>query len=83
MDRVVLQGADHLEAGVVADVREARVPVAAEVVLQDATVGGAIEHRAPLLELPDAVRRLLRVRLVRRHQMSLQSVQMPIEQRRT
>ena len=61
MDAVILQGPDHLQAGAVADVRQARVPVSAEVALQDAAVGGAIEHRAPGLELADAVGRLLRM----------------------
>ena len=60
---VVLQRADHLEAGAVADVGEARVAVAAEVALEDAAVGGAVEHRAPGLELAHAVGRLLGVQL--------------------
>jgi hypothetical protein len=63
VDAVLLQRADHLEAGAVADVREARVAVAAEVALQDAAVLRAVEQRAPLLELEDAVGRLLRVEL--------------------
>ena len=58
VDAVVLQRADHLEAGAVADVREARIAVAAEVALQDAAVRRAIEHRAPRLELAHAVGRL-------------------------
>jgi hypothetical protein len=44
VDAVVLQRADHLEAGAVADVGEARVAVAAEVALQDAAVGRAVEE---------------------------------------
>ena len=60
---MVLERADHLEAGAVADVREARVAVAAEVALGDEAVLGAIEERAPLLELEHALRRLLRVEL--------------------
>jgi hypothetical protein len=63
VDAVLLERADHLEARAVADVREARVLVAAEVALQDAPVGGAIEERAPLLELLHPVRRFHGVQL--------------------
>ena len=63
MDAVILQRADHLEAGAVADVRQARVLVAAEVALQDAAVSGAIEDRAPRLELTHPIRRLPGVQL--------------------
>jgi len=59
----VLERADHLEPGAIADVREALPGVAAERALQDAPVRRAVEQRAPLLELADAVRRLLRVDL--------------------
>ena len=55
---VVLQRADHLEARAVADVREPRIAVAAEVALQDAAVRRAIEHRAPRFELADTRRAL-------------------------
>ena len=51
MDAVILQRADHLEAGAIADVREPRIAVAAEVALEDAAVGRAVEQRAPRLEL--------------------------------
>ena len=63
MDAVILERADHLEAGAVADVREPRIAVAAEVALQDAAVRRAVEHRAPRLELADAVGRFLGVQL--------------------
>ncbi len=63
MDAVILERADHLEAGAIADVREPRILVAAEVALQDAAVGRAIEERAPGLELADAIRRLPGVQL--------------------
>ena len=63
MDPVILERPDHLEAGAIADVGQPRILVAAEVALQDAAVGRAIEERAPRLELADAVRRLLRVQL--------------------
>ena len=63
MDAVVLQRADHLQAGAIADVGQARVAVAAEVALQDAAVLGAIEDGAPGLELAHAIGRLLGVQL--------------------
>ena len=59
----VLQRADHLQAGAVADVRQARVGVAAERALQDAAVAGAVEDGAPALELAHALGRLLGVEL--------------------
>ena len=49
--RPLLQGADHLQAGAVADVGQPGVAVAAEVALADEPVGGAVEKRAPLLQL--------------------------------
>ncbi len=60
---VILERADHLEARAIADVREARVAMAAEVALQDAAVLRAIEDRAPGFELADAVGGFLRVKL--------------------
>ena len=54
----ILQRANHLEAGAVADVAEALERVAAESALQNVAVFGAIEKRAPLLEFAHAVRRL-------------------------
>ena len=57
MDPVILERADHLEAGAIADVGEARVLVAAEIALEDAAVRRAIEERAPRLELADAIGR--------------------------
>ena len=63
MDAVILQRADHLEAGAVADVGEARIAVAAEVALEDPAVRRPIEHRAPRFELADAVGRFLGVQL--------------------
>ena len=62
-DDLLLQGADHLQAGPVADVGKPRVLVAAEVPLADLAAGGAVEHRAPGLELVDPVRGLLGVQL--------------------
>ena len=63
MNAVILQRANHLEAGAIADVREARIAVAAEVALEDPAVGRAIEHRAPGFELAHAIGRFLRVEL--------------------
>ena len=63
VDAVILQRADHLEAGAVADVGQPRVAVAAEVPLEDAAVLRPIEHRAPRFELAHAVGRFLRVQL--------------------
>ena len=62
-DDLLLQGADQLQAGAVADVRQPRVLVAAEVALADLAVRGAVEQRAVGLQLPDPMRRLLRVQL--------------------
>src|SRR5207253_4182802 len=51
VDAVILKSADHLQAGAVADVRQARILVAAEVALEDAPVLGAVEERAPRFQL--------------------------------
>ncbi len=61
--RPVLEGADHLEAGPVADVGEARVRVATERALEDPAVVGPVEDGAPPLELANPIRRLGRVEL--------------------
>ena len=63
VDAVILQRADHLEAGAIADVRETRILVAAEVALENPAVRGAIEDRAPGLQLADAIGRFLGVQL--------------------
>ena len=52
MHAVILQRANQLEARAVADVREPRIPMPAEVALQNAAVRRAIEHRAPRLRAP-------------------------------
>ncbi len=62
-DAAVLQGADELETGAVANVCQSRVGMAAEGALQDAAVAGAVEDGAPLLQLAHAVRCLPRVQL--------------------
>ena len=63
VDAVVLQGADHLQTGAIADVGQARIAVAAEVALQDLAVLGAVEHRAPGFQLAHAARGFLGVQL--------------------
>ena len=63
MDSVILQRANHLEAGAVADVRQARIAVAAEITLQDAAVRGAVEERAPGFQLANAGGRFLGMQL--------------------
>ena len=63
LDRALLEGPDHLQAGAVADVGEAGVAVAAEVALADEPVLGAVEQGAPVLELEDPLGRLLGVQL--------------------
>jgi hypothetical protein len=60
---LLLRRADQLEAGAVADVRQPRVLVPAEVALADLAVLGAVEERAVGLQLPDPVRSLLGVQL--------------------
>ena len=59
----ILEGPDHLEAGPVADVGEARVGVTAERALEDPPVARPVEDRAPHLELADALRCFARVQL--------------------
>src|SRR5262249_33846225 len=63
VDAVVLEGADHLQPGAVADVGQARVLVAAEVALEDAAVLRAVEDGAPRLQFADAGGGLLGVEL--------------------
>ncbi len=60
---LVLERADQLEAGAVADVHQPPVRVAAERALRHPPVRRAVEDRAPVLELAHAVRRLLGVQL--------------------
>jgi hypothetical protein len=67
---VVLERADHLEAGPVSDVRETGVCVAAEVALEDPAIRRAVHHGAPCFQLANPFGRLLRVQL--RHAMIVQ-----------
>ena len=59
VNAVILQGPDHLKSGAVSDVRQARIPVSAEITLQDAAVFGAVEQGAPCLEFANTIRRFL------------------------
>ena len=61
VDGVILQRANQLETRAIADVRQPRIAVAAEVALVDAPVRRAIEDRAPALELAHAIGCFLRV----------------------
>ncbi|COX19870.1 Uncharacterised protein [Mycobacterium tuberculosis] len=45
-DNLLLQGADQLQAGAVADVRQSRIGVSAEVALTDSAIVGAVEQRS-------------------------------------
>ena len=62
-DDLLLQRADELEPGAVADMRQPRVFVAAEVALADLAVRGAVEQCTVGLELPHPVGCLLGVQL--------------------
>ncbi len=63
MNAVILERADHFQPGAVADVGEPRIPVSAEVALEDAAVRRPVEQRAPCLELAHPGRRFLGVEL--------------------
>src|ERR1700730_2903222 len=63
MNAVVLQRADHLQAGAIADVREPRIFMTAKISLQDAPVFRAIENGAPRFKLAHAIGRFLGVQL--------------------
>src|SRR6185437_4682075 len=63
VDAVILQRADHFKAGTVANVREARIAMAAEVALKDFPIGRAIEDGAPSFEFADAIGRFLSMEL--------------------
>ena len=63
VDAVILQGADHLEAGAIADVSQSGVAVSPKVALADQTVLGPVEDRPPFFEFADSVRGVLGVQL--------------------
>ena len=56
---MILQGADHLEACPVADVGQSRVPMSAEIALEDPAVGCPVKQGAPGLQFLGARRSLL------------------------
>jgi len=58
MDSAILQRANHLQSGPVADVREAWIFVSAEIALKDAAIGRAVEDGAPGFQFAHAVGRL-------------------------
>ncbi len=61
MNAVVLQRADQFQPGAVADVRQPRVAVAAEITLENFPVLRAVKNRAPGFEFMDARRGFLGV----------------------
>ena len=63
MHAVVLERSNHFEAGAVAHVRQAGVPVPAEVALVDEPVLRPVEYGPPFFELAHAVRGALGVQL--------------------
>ncbi len=63
VDPVILQGADHFQAGAIADMGEPRIFVAAKISLQNPPVFRAIEDRAPGLEFAHPGRRFAGVQL--------------------
>ena len=63
MDSVILQSADHFQAGAIADVREARIFMAAKISLQNPAILCAVENRPPGLEFAHPRRRLPRMQL--------------------
>ena len=63
MNAVILQRANHFQAGAIAHVRQPRIFVAAEISLQNPAVFRAIENRAPCFEFAHAIGRFLRVQL--------------------
>ena len=63
MDAVVLEGADHLQAGTISHVRQPGILVAAEIALEDPAIGCAVEQRAPSFQLLHPSRGLLGMQL--------------------
>ncbi len=63
LDEVVLETADHFQAGAITDVAKPAVRMGAKGPLQHAAVGGPVEDRAVGLQLVDAIRRLAGMKL--------------------
>src|SRR5258708_2727719 len=55
VDTAVLQGANHFEAGSIADVTQALESMSPKGALQDAAIFGAVEERAPLFEFAHSI----------------------------
>src|SRR5438552_1891033 len=58
MNAVILQRADHLQSRAITHMREAWVPVAAKISLQDAPILRPVENRAPGFQFTNAIGRL-------------------------
>jgi hypothetical protein len=63
MDSVILQGANHLEAGAVTHMGQTRIAMPAEVALQYPSVVRSVKERAPRLEFADTIWRFFGVKL--------------------
>ncbi len=61
MDAVVLERANHFQAGTIADVGESWIAMTTEIALKNSPIGRAVEHRSPSFEFADAVGRFLGV----------------------
>jgi hypothetical protein len=59
----ILQRANHLQPGAIPDVAQPLIGVPSECPLQNISVRGAIENRAPLFKFPHPLRRFLRMKL--------------------
>src|SRR6266850_6685375 len=61
MNAAILKGAYHLETGAIADMTKTFESMPAKSSLQNISVAGSIEHRSPLLQLPNPIWGLLRM----------------------
>jgi hypothetical protein len=63
MYSVILQGADHFKPSSIANVRESRIAMTAEISLQNSAVSRSIEKRAPRFQFAHTRGRFLGVKL--------------------
>src|SRR6185436_12642383 len=63
MHTIILEGANHLKAGAIANVGQAWITMATKIALADESVLGAIKYRPPLFKLLDTISCLLREEL--------------------
>jgi hypothetical protein len=63
VNAMILQGADHLQSGAIAHVRQARIPMSAEIFVAKCGHLRAVKHRAPGLEFTHPRRGFLGVQL--------------------